>query len=205
MIAGDSPSNEASSARVVVLVEGISDQRALAALARRHGRDLDAEQVAIVPIGGAQAVRRFLELFGPRGLDRRLAGLCDAAEEDHFRRALEHAGLGHDLGRTEMEALGFYVCTPDLEAELIRALGVERIEEVAEAQGDLGSFRTMQKQPQWRARPVDEQLRRWLGSGGRRKLRYAELLVDALEPDRVPRPLERLLSSLDDGVGRAGA
>jgi hypothetical protein len=63
----------------------------------------------------------------------------------------------------------------------------------------------MQKQPQGRARPDDEQLRRWLGSGGRRKLRYAELLVDALEPDRVPRPLERLLSSLDDGVGRAGA
>ena len=47
-------------ARAVVLVEGVSDQRALEALAERRGRDLEAEQVAIVPIGGAQAIGRFL-------------------------------------------------------------------------------------------------------------------------------------------------
>jgi hypothetical protein len=41
---------------------------------------------------------------------------------------------------------------------------------------------------------MQEQLRRWLGSGGSRKIRYARLLVDALDLDRVPRPLERVLA-----------
>jgi predicted ATP-dependent endonuclease of OLD family len=74
--------------QAVVLVEGISDQQAIEALARRHGRDLAAEGVAVVPIGGAQAIGGFLERLGPRGLDVRLAGLCDVAEERHFRRGL---------------------------------------------------------------------------------------------------------------------
>jgi hypothetical protein len=33
-----------------------------------------------------------------------------------------------------------------------------------------------------------------MGSGGSRKIRYARLLVEALEPDRVPRPLDRVLA-----------
>jgi predicted ATP-dependent endonuclease of OLD family len=94
---------EAFAGHAVVLVEGISDQRALEALAQRRGRDLDAEGVSIVPIGGAQAIGHFLERFGPRGLDVRLAGLCDAGEERHFRHALERAGLGSDLTRDDME------------------------------------------------------------------------------------------------------
>jgi hypothetical protein len=32
-----------------------------------------------------------------------------------------------------------------------------------------------------------------MGSGGRRKLRYARLLVEALHLDRMPRPLDRVL------------
>jgi hypothetical protein len=92
-----------------------------------------------------------------------------------------------------MERLGFYACVADLEEELIRALGAARVLEVAEAQGDLGSFRTLQKQPAWQGRQVEEQLRRFMGSGGRRKIRYARLLVEALDPDEVPRPLSRVL------------
>jgi hypothetical protein len=180
--------------RSVVLVEGISDQRALEALARRHGRDLDADGVSIVPIGGAQAIGRYLDRYGPRGLDVRLAGLCDAAEEGEFKRALERAGLGSSLTRDDMEALGFYVCVADLEDELIRALGVDTVEGIVDAQGGLGSFRTLQKQPAWQGRPVDLQLRRFMGSGGSRKIRYAQLLVDALELARVPRPLDRVLA-----------
>ena len=57
----------AESARTVVLVEGISDQVALETLAGRQGRDLRSEGVVIVPIGGAHAVTRFLEQFGPYG------------------------------------------------------------------------------------------------------------------------------------------
>jgi hypothetical protein len=181
-------------AGTVVLVEGISDQHALEALAERHGRDLASEGVSIVPIGGAQAIGRFLERFGPRGLDVRLAGLCDAAEEGHFRRALERAGVGSDLTRDAMERLGFFVCVPDLEDELIRSLGAAAVEQVVDAQGELASFRTLQKQPAWKGRPTEEQLRRFMGSGGRRKIRYARFLVEALELDQVPRPLDRVLA-----------
>ena len=97
----------ATDLRAVVLVEGISDRVAVEALAARRGRDLDAERVAVVAIGGAQAIGRVLARFGPEGLDVELAGLCDAGEERAFRRALELAGLGRDLTRVGMEALGF--------------------------------------------------------------------------------------------------
>jgi len=184
----------AAPAHAVVLVEGISDQRALEALAARRGRDLDAEGVSIVPIGGAQAVGSFLARFGPQGLDITLAGLCDAGEEGDFRRGLERAGLGADLARAETEALGFYVCEADLEDELIRSLGTASVERVVDAQGELGSFRTLQKQPAQQGRSHEEQLRRFLGTRGGRKIRYARLLVDALDLTRVPRPLEGVLA-----------
>ena len=176
-----------------MLVEGLSDQAAVEALALRRGRDLDAEGVAVVPMGGAQAIGRFLERFGPRGLGVGLAGLCDAAEEDDFRRGLERAGLGSNLDRAGMEQLGFYVCDADLEDELIRALGVAAVEKIAEAQGELGSFRTFQKQPAQQERTHEQQLRRWMGN---RKIRYAPLLADALDPAAVPRPLDLVIARL---------
>ena len=185
---------EGSPAGAVLLVEGVSDQRAVEALARRRGRDLLAEGVEVVPIGGAQAIRTALERFGPHGLGLRVAGLCDAGEERHFARALEAAGLGDGLTRTDMEALGFYVCEVDLEDELIRVLGTARIEAIVERQGELGSFRTLQKQPEWRGRTTHDQLRRFMGSGGSRKIRYASLLVDALDLTDVPRPLDGVLA-----------
>jgi hypothetical protein len=179
----------------VVLVEGLSDQQALEALAERRGRDLDAEGISVLPIGGAQSIGRFLDRFG--NSDVELAGLCDVGEEDDFRRGLERAGLGSDLTRVDMEQLGFYVCDADLEDELIRALGTDVVQQVVEAQGELRAFRTLQKQAAWKGRPVGEQLRRFMGSGGRRKIRYARLLVEALDPGRVPRPLDLVLAHVD--------
>jgi len=123
-----------------------------------------------------------------------LAGLCDAGEERQFRRGLERAGFGSELDRDEMEELGFYVCVEDLEDELIRALGAETVEQVLEAHGDLGPFRTLQKQPAWRGQPLADQLRRFMGSGGSRKIRYARLLVEALDLAHVPRPLDGALA-----------
>ena len=166
---------------------------AVETLAERRERDLSAEGVVIVPIGGAQAIGRFLGLYEP---DVKLAGLCDAAEEPEFRRALERAGHGEDLTRDGLEQLGFFTCEPDLEAELIRALGTDAVLEVAETHGDVASFRTLQKQPEWRERTVEEQLRRWLGSGGSRKIRYARYLVEALDLDGVPRPLDGVLGAV---------
>ena len=89
-------------ARTVVLVEGVSDRPALEALAARDGRDLEAERVAVLPIGGAQAIGRFLDRSGRRARPE-LAGLCDAGEERDFRRGLERAGLGSNLTRTDLE------------------------------------------------------------------------------------------------------
>jgi hypothetical protein len=182
--------------RAVVLVEGTSDRYALEALARRRGRHLADEGVEVVVIGGAQALGRFLRTFGPEGRGLRLAGLCDAGEEEMVRRALERAGLAPGRTRAEMARVGFHVCVEDLEDELIRAAGVETVEELAESQGDLRSFRTLQKQAAWRERSREQQLRRWLGSGGRRKLRYAPLLVGALDLGRVPEPLDAVLADV---------
>ena len=145
-------------------------------------------------MGGAQAIGAFLDRYGPRGLHVKLAGLCDAGEEDDFRRGLERAGLGSGLTRTGMEALGFYVCVEDLEDELIRALGADVVEQIVAAQGELKSFRTLQKQGPWRGRPREEQLRRFMGSGGSRKVRYARLLVEALDLSCAPRPLDQVLT-----------
>lgn len=182
------------SARAIVLVEGVSDQLALEAIARRRGRNLEGEGAAIVAMGGATNVRSFLDRYGPHGLDLRLAGLCDAGEEDAFKRGLERAGLGSNLTRAAMEQLGFYVCVADLEDELIRALGVAAVEEVIRAQGELEQFRTFQNQPAWRGRTHEEQLRRFFGTHKGRKIQSAARLVDALDLSLVPPPLDGVLS-----------
>ena len=62
----------------MILVEGVSDQRALEALASSSRRETSRPKASsIVPIGGAHAIGPYLERFGPSGLDLRLAGLCD--------------------------------------------------------------------------------------------------------------------------------
>jgi hypothetical protein len=157
----------------VVLVEGISDQSAVEALAARRNRDLAVEGVCVVPIGGAMGVGRFLRLFGAQGLAVNMRGLCDEAEEGYFRRGLEQVGLGTRLTRSAMESLGFYVCVCDLEDELIRALGAAGVERVLAAEKDLGRFRVFQNQPAQRGRAVERQLRRFMGTTSRRKARYA--------------------------------
>lgn len=184
----------AAPARTVVLVEGASDQAALETLAARRGRDLAAEGIAVVSMGGATTIRHFLERFGPRGRNLKLAGLCDAAEERYFRRGLQAAEFGADLSRPAMEELGFFVCVLDLEDELIRSLGAAEVEAVIEAQGDLASFRTFQKQPAQQHRRHDLQLRRFLGTRSGRKIHYARILVESLDLTRVPRPLDGLLA-----------
>jgi len=183
----------AQSARALVLVEGISDQVAVETLARRLGRDLVSEGVVVFPIGGAHGVGRDLLRFGPMGAGMTITGLCDAGEEKVFRRGLAAAGIGVPHNRDDMEQLGFFTCVEDLEDELIRAAGQETIESVLADNGDLASLATLQKQPAWRDEPFDAQMRRFLGAGARRKIRYAELLVATLAIDRMPRPLLNVL------------
>jgi hypothetical protein len=177
----------------VVLVEGASDQAALETLAGRRGRDLVAEGVSIVPMGGATTIGHFLDLLGPNGHDYRLAGLCDAGEEGDFRRELERAGMGIHPTRPAMESVGFFVCVADLEDELIRALGTDAVLEIIDSQGELGSFRILQRQPAHRDRSIEQHLWRFMGTRSGRKVNYARLLVQALDLDRMPRPLDGVL------------
>jgi hypothetical protein len=181
-------------ARSIVLVEGISDQIAVETLASLQARDLATEGVVVIPIGGAQSVSKFLARFGPAGAGLRVSGLCDAAEERHFCRQLARAGYAPPDTRSDLEREGFFVCDRDLEDELIRAVGPDAIEAILTAEGDLASFRTLQKQAAWRDAGFVDQIRRFLGAGARRKLRYASLFVLALDLDRQPQPLRSLLS-----------
>ena len=181
-------------ARSIVLVEGISDQIAVETLASLQARDLALEGVAVVPIGGAQSVAKFLDQFGPAGAGLRVSGLCDAAEERHFCRQLARAGYAPPGTRSELEGAGFFVCDRDLEDELTRAVGPDGIEAILADEGDLASFRTLQKQAAWRGAGFVDQFRRFLGAGARRKLRYASLFVLELDLDRQPRPLREVLS-----------
>jgi hypothetical protein len=190
----------------VVLVEGLSDRSAIEALAERRGRSLNDEGIAVIAIGGASNIARFVGRFGPPGLDLRIAGLYDQAEVGYFRRGLERSGLlpryqesrseleRSAASRVEMEALGFYMCVADLEDELIRALPIETIEAIIEAEGDLGAFRALQQQPAHQDRSAEQQLHRFLGTRSGRKIRYGRLLVEALDLDRIPRPLDGVLA-----------
>jgi hypothetical protein len=158
----------------VILVEGVTDRIALEAVAERLG--LDLVEVEIVPIGGAQAIRRAAAQYE----GERVVGLCDANEERSFRRVLGDAT---------------FVCDKDIEDELIRALGPSRVEEVVAAEDELGIFRSFQNQLFWRGRPVEAQLRRWLQNGGR-YLRYPPLMIAAMEPHEIPAPLAGVLGAV---------
>jgi hypothetical protein len=193
MVAAMGLRSDCDDARALLVVEGVSDQIAIEALAERRGIDLAGARIRVVPLGGAHRIGRFLEELGPRRDGLRLAGLCDAGEAPVFRRALERTGLGSDLSLEAMEQLGFYVCVADLEDELIRALGVAAVEEIVRSNGDLQRFRKLQQMPEWRSRATDAQLRRFIGVGARRKARYARFLVDALDLECIPRPLDGVL------------
>jgi hypothetical protein len=186
----------------VVLVEGDSDKAALETLAGRLGRNLVLESVSILSMGGASSIGSFLlDALASASPDTTLAGLCDEAEAVQFSRALETAGLGSDLSVADMEALGFFVCSRDLEDELIRSLGPAAIEEILTEQGELRKFRTFQNQPQWRDKPLDDQFHRFSGIRSGRKIRYGRVLVEALDLSQVPRPLERVLAFVDKPKG----
>lgn len=175
------------SVRTVVLLEGLSDAAAVGALAARHGRDLATEGVCVLPMGGAMNVGRFSALLGPRGLGLRLTGLCDEGELGYYARGWERAGAGSD---------GVFVCAADLEDELIRALGVERVTGLVREQGDIRPLSTFLRQPAQRGRTPEQQLRRFLGTRKGRKIHYGRVLVEALGEQRAPAPLDGLLTAL---------
>lgn len=182
--------------QTVVFVEGASDQAAVETAAFCRGRDLAAEGIVVVSLGGVTNIGKFMDVLGPDGLRLNVAGLCDSGEERYFLRAAERAGLGVQLSRADMEALGFWVCEADLEEELIRSLGVAVVESVIEAHGDLRALTIFRKQPAQLARTEQQRLRRFMGTISGRKINYGQWLVEALDPAEMPRPLSGLLDSI---------
>ena len=152
----------------VILVEGESDRVTVDALLERFGGSAE-----VIPMGGATNVRKFAAQH-PGAI-----GLCDAGEERFFAAVLER----------------WFVCDPDLEGELIRALGVGGVEEVLAEQGELASFRRLQQMPDQRGRTAAQQLARFFGGRSGNKVRYAPLLLAALQGERVPGVLRELVES----------
>ncbi|MEV5440553.1 TOPRIM nucleotidyl transferase/hydrolase domain-containing protein [Streptomyces sp. NPDC052682] len=173
--------------RAAVLLEGPSDVAAVDALARSRGRDLAAEGVCVLAIGGAMSVGRYARLLGPTGLGLALTGLCDEAERPYYARGFARAGAARQ---------DFFVCAADLEDELIRALGVPRVEELVREEGDLRALQTFLRQPAQQGRTPQRQFRRFFGTQKGRKIHYGRVLVEALAPDRVPAPLAGLLAGV---------
>lgn len=174
----------------VVLVEGVTDQIALDALARRVGRRLDREGVAVAPMGGAHAIGTFLDVLADRPEPPRyIGGMCDRREAPVVKAALVRRGWGPMATDVDLERAGFHVCDADLEGELIAAIGAVGTERLLERHGDLPAFRILQQQAPWRGRPIDEQLHRFLRSRARRMHRYAARLVETIDLDRMPKPL----------------
>jgi hypothetical protein len=181
--------------RAVLVVEGGSDRAALEAVALRQGRELAAEGVRIVAVGGATNVRRFFASDAARAV--RVTVLCDRAEEVVVRRAWAQAGRSGP-------GPGIFVCVADLEEELIRAAGVTGVLDVVAAQHEDRSFAALRQQPAHRNRPFADVLRRFMGSRSGRKATYARLLVEALSLDAVPAPLEEALAATLPAADRRG-
>ncbi len=188
------PNGAVNLPRSVVLVEGDSDRVALHTLAQCLGRDLDAEGVQVVAMGGITNTRAFAARYGPQGLGLPLAGLYDVGDEEILRRGLVRAGIEAAGEPGALHGIGFHACRQDLEDELIRALGVQAVEGVIEAAGETRSLRLLARMPAQRGWTQEALLRRFLTSRSGRKERYAALMVHALAPDRVPEPLAAVLS-----------
>ncbi|KQX05592.1 MULTISPECIES: TOPRIM nucleotidyl transferase/hydrolase domain-containing protein [unclassified Leifsonia] len=181
--------------RRVVLVEGDSDREAVLQFAATVGRDLPGEGTAVVGMGGANSLPRFLEITRATDQGLALTGLCDEQEVPVYRRALERVGLADAAHPVPLEELGFFACRHDLEDELIRALGIDVAVAIIAEQGEGARFEGMRRQPAQRERALADQLHRFIGAGAGRKARVARAFAERIPAERIPEPILGLLSA----------
>ncbi|WP_029429523.1 hypothetical protein [Blastococcus sp. URHD0036] len=183
----------------VVLLEGRSDVAAVAAVAGAHG--LAATGYRLVDMGGVTGIRRSLAALRAEAGPVRVLGMCDAGEVSVVVRALSDEGVRDEA---DLAGHGFTVCRADLEEELIRALGPERVLGVLDRLGLSVRLAVLQNQPAWRGRPLTDQLHRFAGTTAGRKELLAGALAAELTPDEVPAPLRDLVTWMaDDRVAPA--
>jgi hypothetical protein len=190
-------------AATIVLVEGESDRLAVEALAARLGVELESRRIRLVSMDGITNLRHHLAALTADASGRRVLGLFDRAEIEEVRRFVDGAGPGWSAA--DLETLGFFACDPDLEGELIRALGGERVVTLLAEHGELARFRTFQRQPAQRTRPLEAQLRRFMGTHSGRKARFAPILVRSLDASRIPAGLGALVAAIEALPVRADA
>lgn len=187
---------------IVVLLEGQSDVAALEVLLATNAIGECAE-VQLVDMGGVTNIRRHLDDLVGHGKTRRILGLCDAQEAPHFVRALSRHGL-QIADPAEMATYGFHICHRDLEDELIRALGHERVLEVLARIGLAAGFAGFQQQLAWRDRPIELQLQRFAGVAAGRKATLAAALAEAVPIGQAPSPLQSLLHQIGMAIDEPG-
>ena len=186
---------------VVVLVEGESDLAAMEVLLRRRGL---VSGVVLRDMGGVTNVRTHLRDALADDATRRVIGLCDAREWRYVRAGARRARrAGHDHA-ADMAAFGFHACDPDLEGELIGALGPEQARAVLRRL-DLGpAFEMFGRQQAWRDRPLAEQLHRFAGTVSGRKTLVARAMAEAVADESLPAPMRRLLDQVRVATEREG-
>lgn len=178
-----------------VLLEGASDVAAVRAVAERVGLRLRDRGIRLVDMGGATNVRHHLHEAAAAPTSPRVIGMCDIKEAGFFVRALRD--LPCDVATADdLPRWGFQLCDRDLEDELMRALGPDRVRGVLEGLRLGDRFATFTQQPAWADRDFHEQARRFAGVASGRKEVMAAALATALDPTALPTPLRGLLDDM---------
>lgn len=179
-------------AETVIFVEGFSDLLAVRQLSTKLGIALDAAGVSVVSLEGGDLLVHYLQLLGPPGLQLNLRGLCDADKERSWINRLAEVGLQvHD--RASLNAAGFFVSDPDLEAELVAPLSDGDIDNVIATDGATSDFQRFAGQPQQAALPPRELRVAYVKND---KIRWAPLLADAIPVASIPASIADVLANL---------
>jgi predicted ATP-dependent endonuclease of OLD family len=183
---------EAFFAKALIVVEGFSDLLALRTLTKLRGKDLDASGVSLLSLDGSGTFKHYLQLFGPEGLGVELRGLCDQDAERDWIEKLSAAGIGV-ADRASLEENGFFVCDPDLEAEMLSALEPTEITRVINEDGAEATFSSFASHPA-NSGLTEHEIQ--VAFFKNEKVRWAPLFAAAMSPTALPQPIERLLSLL---------
>jgi putative ATP-dependent endonuclease of OLD family len=119
---------EPLTSRRLIIVEGPADRIILQGLAQASGIDLDRCGAVIFELDGSGFFGTAYEFFGPNGFDLPLSGVLDEDARIGWAKTM-------NVDPATLEAEGFVVNIPDLEAVYIDALGTTRIIELLAASG----------------------------------------------------------------------
>jgi len=183
-------SAEAYFAEAVIFVEGFSDLLALRTFAETLSVSLDSAGVSVISLEGADSLKHYLALMGPNGLGLEVSGLCDLDHEEAWIARLQDVGI-NVTDRASLNAAGFEVSNPDLEAELLSGLSEQEVTAVIAADGAERSFERFAQQPNNVGQATADLQ---LAFVKKDKIRWAPLLAASIPANVVPAPIAALLA-----------